>query len=136
MPGQHGHRGTPQSANHHPLRYTFIHSAVNYKCRISICPSAAVIGALQVYASDAYTLPGNTAVLPCLVMLPVEQAWAVEVTHWTTSSGPNNQHLVDSHSIPQRKFVLLVIHSALHWTWPKRIARPLCCSRLILVSRH
>jgi hypothetical protein len=38
-------------------------------------------------------------------MLAVEQAWAVEVTHWTASSGPNNnQHLVDSHSIPQRKF--------------------------------
>lgn len=64
----------------------------------------AVIGALQVYASDAYTLPGNTAVLPCLVMVAVEQAWAVEVTHWTAGSGPNNQHLVDSHAVPQREF--------------------------------
>lgn len=63
-----------------------------------------VIGALQVYASDAYTLPGNTAVLPCLVMVPVEQAWAVQVTHWTVSSSPNNQHLVDSHAIPQREY--------------------------------
>lgn len=64
-----------------------------------------VIGTLQVYASDAYTLPGNTAVLPCLVMVPVEQAWAVQVTHWTVSSGPNNQHLVDSHAIPQREYL-------------------------------
>jgi hypothetical protein len=84
---------------------------------------AAVIGALQVYASDAYTLPGNPAVLPCLVMLPVEQAWAVEVTHWTASSGPNNQHLVDSHSIPQRKFtsircsLLIIIHSGCGTCW-------------------
>lgn len=70
-----------------------------------LCLLTAVIGAVQVYASDAYTLPGNAAVLPCLV-LPSDQAWAVEVTHWTV--GPNN-HLVDSHLVPQRIYQLTTL---------------------------
>ena len=71
------------------------------KYKLMLCLLTAVIGAVQVYASDAYTLPGNAAVLPCLV-LPSDQAWAVEVTHWTV--GPNN-HLVDSHLVPQRIYI-------------------------------
>lgn len=100
-----------------------VHSA-EYRCLASTATGAllsppviirsVVIGALQVYASDAYTLPGNTAVLPCLVMVPVEQAWAVQVTHWTVSSGPNNQHLVDSHAIPQPGAKYALIGGHLH----------------------
>lgn len=59
---------------------------------------------MQVYAGDAYTLPGNSAILTCLV-LPVEQAWAVQVTHWTAGSG----QLVDSQSIPPGKSLLFIL---------------------------
>lgn len=53
------------------------------------------------YASDAYTLPGNTAVLTCLV-LPSDQAWAAEVTHWTISPPTSSPaHLVDAQQTVQ-----------------------------------
>lgn len=55
-----------------------------------------MIGALQVYASDARSSVGGTAVLVCLV-LPSDQRWAVDVTHWTAGQ----HHLVDSHQVPQ-----------------------------------
>jgi len=57
---------------------------------------AAVIGPFQVYATDAYTTVGNSAVLSCL--LPPELSWALQVTHWLAGS-----HMIHSHQIPQRK---------------------------------